>query len=162
MCRSAHLLVCVLQCLRSLPFKWSMFVVRARVLTSLQRAVFKTPEAPAGRAYILSVSSRYKAVIEACSLQPDIDILPQGDQTEIGERVSEDEKRKSCLIRRKTSALTFLLFFNPGHQPVGWAEAADRCSPSPVSADQHGVSCERVAHTHTHTRASTKKPKTCG
>lgn len=36
----------------------------------------------------LFVSARYKAVIEACSLQPDIDILPQGDQTEIGERVS--------------------------------------------------------------------------
>jgi hypothetical protein len=36
----------------------------------------------------VSVLSRYKAVIEACSLQPDIDILPQGDQTEIGERVS--------------------------------------------------------------------------
>lgn len=34
------------------------------------------------------VRHRYKAVIEACSLQPDIDILPQGDQTEIGERVS--------------------------------------------------------------------------
>lgn len=31
---------------------------------------------------------RYKTVTEACSLQPDIDILPQGDQTEIGERVS--------------------------------------------------------------------------
>ncbi|XP_008409805.1 ATP-binding cassette sub-family C member 8 isoform X2 [Poecilia reticulata] len=30
------------------------------------------------------IKSRYKAVIEACSLQPDIDILPQGDQTEIG------------------------------------------------------------------------------
>uniref|UniRef100_A0A667YVT7 ATP-binding cassette, sub-family C (CFTR/MRP), member 9 n=1 Tax=Myripristis murdjan TaxID=586833 RepID=A0A667YVT7_9TELE len=29
---------------------------------------------------------RYKAVIEACSLQPDIDLLPFGDQTEIGER----------------------------------------------------------------------------
>ncbi|XP_035251927.1 ATP-binding cassette sub-family C member 8 isoform X2 [Anguilla anguilla] len=29
---------------------------------------------------------RYKTVIDACSLQPDIDILPQGDQTEIGER----------------------------------------------------------------------------
>ncbi|XP_067849957.1 ATP-binding cassette sub-family C member 8 isoform X1 [Heptranchias perlo] len=29
---------------------------------------------------------RYKAVIDACSLQPDIDILPQGDQTQIGER----------------------------------------------------------------------------
>lgn len=32
--------------------------------------------------------SRYKTVIEACSLQPDIDILPHGDQTQIGERVS--------------------------------------------------------------------------
>nr|XP_023406582.1 ATP-binding cassette sub-family C member 8 isoform X4 [Loxodonta africana] len=29
---------------------------------------------------------RYKTVIEACSLQPDIDILPHGDQTQIGER----------------------------------------------------------------------------
>uniref|UniRef100_A0A8C3GR13 ATP binding cassette subfamily C member 8 n=1 Tax=Cairina moschata TaxID=8855 RepID=A0A8C3GR13_CAIMO len=32
---------------------------------------------------------RYKAVIDACSLQPDIDILPHGDQTQIGERVSK-------------------------------------------------------------------------
>ncbi|CAB1323513.1 unnamed protein product [Coregonus sp. 'balchen'] len=32
------------------------------------------------------IKPRYNAVIEACSLQPDIDILPQGDQTEIGER----------------------------------------------------------------------------
>ncbi|XP_033647176.1 ATP-binding cassette sub-family C member 8-like [Asterias rubens] len=30
--------------------------------------------------------SRYKKVIAACSLQPDIDILPGGDQTEIGEK----------------------------------------------------------------------------
>ncbi|XP_015278733.1 PREDICTED: ATP-binding cassette sub-family C member 8, partial [Gekko japonicus] len=29
---------------------------------------------------------RYEAVIDACSLQPDIDILPHGDQTQIGER----------------------------------------------------------------------------
>ncbi|XP_012930102.1 ATP-binding cassette sub-family C member 8 isoform X4 [Heterocephalus glaber] len=29
---------------------------------------------------------RYKMVIEACSLQPDVDILPHGDQTQIGER----------------------------------------------------------------------------
>ncbi|KAM6464845.1 ATP-binding cassette sub-family C member 8 isoform 1-T1 [Liasis olivaceus] len=29
---------------------------------------------------------RYKAVIDACCLQPDIDILPHGDQTQIGER----------------------------------------------------------------------------
>lgn len=33
-------------------------------------------------------SQRYKAVTDACSLQPDIDLLPFGDQTEIGERVS--------------------------------------------------------------------------
>uniref|UniRef100_A0A672QR18 ATP-binding cassette sub-family C member 8-like n=1 Tax=Sinocyclocheilus grahami TaxID=75366 RepID=A0A672QR18_SINGR len=32
------------------------------------------------------IKQRYRAVIEACSLQPDIEILPQGDQTEIGER----------------------------------------------------------------------------
>uniref|UniRef100_A0A8D0C814 ATP binding cassette subfamily C member 8 n=1 Tax=Salvator merianae TaxID=96440 RepID=A0A8D0C814_SALMN len=31
-------------------------------------------------------TQRYKAVIDACSLQPDIDILPHGDQTQIGER----------------------------------------------------------------------------
>ncbi|XP_060779092.1 ATP-binding cassette sub-family C member 8 [Neoarius graeffei] len=31
---------------------------------------------------------RYAEVIEACQLQPDIDTLPQGDQTVIGERVS--------------------------------------------------------------------------
>ncbi|XP_029438846.1 ATP-binding cassette sub-family C member 8 isoform X1 [Rhinatrema bivittatum] len=29
---------------------------------------------------------KYKAVIDACSLQPDMDILPHGDQTQIGER----------------------------------------------------------------------------
>ncbi|CAN0424476.1 unnamed protein product [Lampetra fluviatilis] len=29
---------------------------------------------------------RYKAVINTCSLQPDIDILPQGDRTQIGEK----------------------------------------------------------------------------
>uniref|UniRef100_A0A670I6Q0 ATP binding cassette subfamily C member 8 n=1 Tax=Podarcis muralis TaxID=64176 RepID=A0A670I6Q0_PODMU len=31
-------------------------------------------------------TQRYKAVIDACSLQPDIDILPHGDQTQVGER----------------------------------------------------------------------------
>ena len=28
-------------------------------------------------------------MIDACSLQPDIDLLPFGDQTEIGERVHQ-------------------------------------------------------------------------
>lgn len=40
--------------------------------------------------------SRYKAVIEACSLQPDIDLLPFGDQTEIGERVCSFALRAAC------------------------------------------------------------------
>ena len=30
----------------------------------------------------------YKAVIEACALLPDLEILPSGDRTEIGEKVS--------------------------------------------------------------------------
>lgn len=36
---------------------------------------------------VINTFSRYKAVIDACCLQPDIDLLPFGDQTEIGERV---------------------------------------------------------------------------
>ena len=32
--------------------------------------------------------SRYERVIDACALKPDLDILPAGDQTEIGEKVS--------------------------------------------------------------------------
>ena len=29
----------------------------------------------------------YKTVVEACALVPDLEILPNGDQTEIGEKV---------------------------------------------------------------------------
>lgn len=29
----------------------------------------------------------YQRVVEACALQPDLEILPAGDQTEIGEKV---------------------------------------------------------------------------
>jgi len=32
-------------------------------------------------------SARYERVIDACALRPDLEILPAGDSTEIGERV---------------------------------------------------------------------------
>ena len=31
--------------------------------------------------------TRYEEVVEACALRPDIEILPDGDRTEIGEKV---------------------------------------------------------------------------
>lgn len=44
----------------------------------------------------------YKRVIEACALQPDLDMLPQGDATEIGERgitVSGGQKQRLNIAR---------------------------------------------------------------
>lgn len=37
--------------------------------------------------------SAYRSVIDACALQPDLDIMPAGDQIEIGEKVSGREHR---------------------------------------------------------------------
>ncbi|KAK7891710.1 hypothetical protein WMY93_023673 [Mugilogobius chulae] len=59
------------------------------------------------------IKPRYKAVIDACSLEPDIDILPQGDQTEIGERgviLSGGQKQRISVARAlyQTTSVVFL------------------------------------------------------
>lgn len=52
-------------------------------------------------------TERYKHVISACALDPDIDVLPAGDMTEIGEKV-----RKKCFNYERLSFLFFSFFFN--------------------------------------------------
>jgi len=47
-------------------------------------------------------SQRYKKVISACALQPDIDILPNQDLTEIGEKginLSGGQKQRIAIAR---------------------------------------------------------------
>uniref|UniRef100_A0A8C9U1F7 ATP-binding cassette, sub-family C (CFTR/MRP), member 8 n=1 Tax=Scleropages formosus TaxID=113540 RepID=A0A8C9U1F7_SCLFO len=57
---------------------------------------------------------RYKTVIEACSLQPDIDILPQGDQTEIGERgiILSGGQRQRISVARALYQQTNVVFLD--------------------------------------------------
>ena len=40
----------------------------------------------------------YNEVLEACELKPDLKILPGGDMTEIGEKVSNPEKCNPVII----------------------------------------------------------------
>ncbi|CAJ0959849.1 unnamed protein product [Ranitomeya imitator] len=58
-------------------------------------------------------SVMYKAVTDACSLQPDIDLLPFGDQTEIGERginLSGGQRQRICVARAlyQNTSIVFL------------------------------------------------------
>uniref|UniRef100_A0A8B9CTD7 Multidrug resistance-associated protein 1 n=1 Tax=Anser brachyrhynchus TaxID=132585 RepID=A0A8B9CTD7_9AVES len=60
--------------------------------------------------------SRYKRVIEACALLPDIEILPTGDRTEIGEKgvnLSGGQKQRVSLARAVYCNADVYLFDDP-------------------------------------------------
>ncbi|KAM9598625.1 multidrug resistance-associated protein 1 isoform 4-T9 [Morphnus guianensis] len=60
--------------------------------------------------------SRYKCVIEACALLPDIEILPTGDKTEIGEKgvnLSGGQKQRVSLARAVYCNADVYLFDDP-------------------------------------------------
>uniref|UniRef100_A0A672VF02 Multidrug resistance-associated protein 1 n=1 Tax=Strigops habroptila TaxID=2489341 RepID=A0A672VF02_STRHB len=60
--------------------------------------------------------SRYKRVIEACALLPDIEILPAGDKTEIGEKgvnLSGGQKQRVSLARAVYCNADVCLFDDP-------------------------------------------------
>ncbi|XP_071784198.1 ATP-binding cassette sub-family C member 9-like isoform X1 [Asterias amurensis] len=61
-------------------------------------------------------SKRYKRVIDACALRPDIDILPAGDQTEIGEKginLSGGQKQRISVARTMYSDRDVILLDDP-------------------------------------------------
>lgn len=50
-------------------------------------------------------TKRYKHVISACALDPDIEVLPAGDLTEIGEKV------RKKLFKFSTSIFSYMIVF---------------------------------------------------
>uniref|UniRef100_T1J4L1 ABC-type glutathione-S-conjugate transporter n=1 Tax=Strigamia maritima TaxID=126957 RepID=T1J4L1_STRMM len=59
---------------------------------------------------------RYEKVIEACALKPDLELLPAGDQTEIGERginLSGGQKQRVSLARAVYSDADIILLDDP-------------------------------------------------
>lgn len=92
-------------------------------------------------------------MIDACSLQPDIDLLPFGDQTEIGERVRtyfnvlficsifqiHQEKLVSLNILQNWDIwdIFVLIFCDSGHQPEWRSETENLCGQSSLPEHQH-------------------------
>lgn len=59
---------------------------------------------------------RYKRVVEACGLLPDLEVLPQGDMTEVGERgstLSGGQKQRVALARAAYSYCDLILLDDP-------------------------------------------------
>ena len=60
--------------------------------------------------------NQYKRVINCCALKPDLDILPGGDQTEIGEKginLSGGQKQRVSIARACISGANLYLFDDP-------------------------------------------------
>ena len=65
----------------------------------------------------MSVRGRYKRVVDACALRPDIDILPGGDQTEIGEKginLSGGQKQRVSVARAMYSDKSIVILVGRG------------------------------------------------
>ncbi|XP_022081543.1 ATP-binding cassette sub-family C member 9-like [Acanthaster planci] len=61
-------------------------------------------------------ANRYKRVLDACALKPDIDILPAGDQTEIGEKginLSGGQKQRVSVARTMYSHKSIVVLDDP-------------------------------------------------
>ncbi|XP_033647740.1 ATP-binding cassette sub-family C member 9-like [Asterias rubens] len=61
-------------------------------------------------------AQRYKRVIDACALRPDMDILPAGDQTEIGEKginLSGGQKQRVSVARTMYSSKSIIVLDDP-------------------------------------------------
>ena len=59
---------------------------------------------------------RYEKVIDACALRPDLEMLPAGDQTEIGEKginLSGGQKQRVSLARAVYSGADVIFMDDP-------------------------------------------------
>uniref|UniRef100_A0A3B4A347 Uncharacterized protein n=1 Tax=Periophthalmus magnuspinnatus TaxID=409849 RepID=A0A3B4A347_9GOBI len=103
LCDSLHALIVLLDRRKRGPVAYASQKPWLLNTTVVENITFEMP----------MIKPRYKAVIDACSLQPDIDILPQGDQTEIGERgviLSGGQKQRISVARAlyQTTGVVFL------------------------------------------------------